>query len=127
MFLYSSCPASISFVTICGTNHSFCCFSNKLLFLLLLMLSTLMVDPFGHFYITYFNTFNFYMSYPLGNRSRPTKKRFILIQSLRFLFSERWLMLIVSKTEHKMKQVPCGSLQLSALPGLQYPWPSLLL
>ena len=31
MFLYSSCPASISFVTICGTNHSFCCFSNKLL------------------------------------------------------------------------------------------------
>ena len=30
VFLYSSCPASISFVTICGTSRSSCYFSNKL-------------------------------------------------------------------------------------------------
>ena len=41
--MYSSCPASISFVTICETNHSFCCFSNKLLLFLLFLIITLTI------------------------------------------------------------------------------------
>ena len=43
MFLCSFCPASISSVTICGTSHSFCYFSNILLLFLLLLFSLRML------------------------------------------------------------------------------------
>ena len=53
VLLYSSCPASISFITISGTNHSFSCFSNKLLLLLLLFGVVAGLNPWGIPYITY--------------------------------------------------------------------------